>query len=138
MVSINDAFPSEFLRAADLRDAQVVVQISHVEMRDIGDDHKPVVFFKGKQKGLVLNKTNANTIAALYGDDTDTWVDQWITIFPTQVDFQGRQVAACRVRNARPQAARPIPPRPVAPAPAAHQDRQQPARDALADDEIPF
>jgi hypothetical protein len=39
-----------------------------------------VVYFQGKQKGLVTNKTNANNIAALYGDDTDDWIGQKIML----------------------------------------------------------
>jgi len=31
--------------------------------RHVGDDHdKPVLYFKGKEKGLIVNKTNANNI----------------------------------------------------------------------------
>jgi hypothetical protein len=59
---------------------------------------KPIVFFQGAEKGLVLNKTNANTIAGMYSPETSNWIGKQVTLFPTQVDFQGRQVAAIRVR----------------------------------------
>ena len=60
---VSQAFPSEYLKAADLKGRNVRVVIERVEMRDIGDDHKPVVFFQGHDKGCVLNKTNSNNIA---------------------------------------------------------------------------
>ena len=67
---ISAAFPSKYLKAADLQGKQVTVVMSHVTMETIGDDERPVLYFKGKDKGLVLNKTNANTIADAFGDDT--------------------------------------------------------------------
>jgi len=98
---VSEAFPSEYLKAADLRDRNVLVVIDHVEMKDIGDDHKPVLFFQGKDKGMVLNKTNANNIAAAHGDDTDDWTGKEIVLFPAMVDFQGKTVQAIRVRAPR-------------------------------------
>ena len=99
---VSEAFPSDYLRAADLRGNNVRVVIDRVEMKDIGDDVKPVVFFQNKDKGVVLNKTNANNIAALYGDDTDDWIGKEVVLYPTMVDFQGRSVEAIRIRGLRP------------------------------------
>lgn len=100
---ISDAYPSNYIKASDLRDKNVLVAIERIEMEDIGDDHKPVIYFLGHSKGLCLNKTNANNIATAYGDDTDDWLGKEIILYPTMVDFQGRSVAAIRVRapNAR-------------------------------------
>lgn len=129
---MSDAFPSDYLRAGDLRDQSVKVVIADVKMETIGDDHKPVVYFEGKQKGLVLNKTNGSMIATVYGDDTDNWTGGEIEMYPTMVDFQGRSVAAIRVRiPPRKPAARPATP-PVAPPPSV-----APPRNPL-DDDVPF
>ncbi len=98
---ISNAFPSEFLKAADLQGRNIKVQMSHVEMKDIGGDPKPVLHFIGKEKGMVLNKTNANNIASAYGDDTETWQGKEIVLFEAMVDFQGKTVAAIRVRPPR-------------------------------------
>ena len=56
-------------------------------------------YFEGKSKALVLNKTNANTITDRLGPETDGWVGRGLTLYPTEVDFQGRRVAAIRVRG---------------------------------------
>ena len=45
-----------------------------------GDEDKPVLSFKERDKLLVLNKTNARVIAGLYGPETNDWVGQRITI----------------------------------------------------------
>ncbi len=99
---INDAFPSRFLKAADLNGRKVLLRMSHVEMEDVAgtgpDSTKPVLYFKGKKKGLVLNVTNANTIEEVYGDDTDKWEDRQIELYPTKTEFQGKVVPCLRVR----------------------------------------
>lgn len=106
---IDAAFPSNYLKASDLQGEMVTVTMSHIKMEPVGEDNKPVLYFAGKKKGLVLNKTNSYVIAETYGPETDAWVGQRIQLFDALVDFQGRQVAAIRVRipkaAARPAAA---------------------------------
>ena len=98
-MKISSAFPSKFLKAADLQDQNVNVIISHVDMDDVGDtDKKPVVFFQGKAKGVVLNKTNSKVIAMAYGDDTDAWRGKPLILFPAMVEFKGDMVEAIRCR----------------------------------------
>ena len=136
---VSEAFPSDYLKAADLRDRTIMVVIDRVEMKDIGDDHKPVVYFQGKERGLVLNKTNANNIALAHGDDMDDWVGKEIVLFPAMVDFQGKTVQAIRVRAPR-ASDRPKPALKVASgggSSASVQAPETPPRDTM-DDEIPF
>lgn len=94
---ISNAFPSKFLKCADLQGKAVTVKIERVEMEEIGNDKRPIAYFYGKEKGFVLNKTNASVIADMYGDDTDTWDGKHITLRPTRVDFKGERVDAIRV-----------------------------------------
>jgi hypothetical protein len=100
-VKVGSAFPSKYLKANDLGEARLVVTISHVTTEAIGQDSKdkkPVVYFKGKEKGLALNKTNANTITKILGtDETDDWSGGQIGIYQTETDYQGDRVACIRV-----------------------------------------
>jgi hypothetical protein len=95
---ISAAFPSKYLKAPDLQGKQVTVVMSHVTMETIRDDEWPVLYLKGKEKGLVLNKTNATTIADAFGDDTQDWREGEIVLYETRVDFQGKMVAGIRCR----------------------------------------
>ena len=56
-----------------------------------GDDgkQKPVLYFRGKVKGFVLNATNYDAIADAYGDETDDWSGQPVELYPTKVPFKG-------------------------------------------------
>lgn len=98
-MKIGSAFPSNFIKCEDLQGRPVQVKMNYVKFEDIGGDNKPVLYFIGKEKGMVLNKTNANMIAELYGDETDGWSNQTVELYPTKTDFQGKRVDAIRVRE---------------------------------------
>jgi hypothetical protein len=96
-VNVNDAFPSKYLKASDLKGSKVKVTIARVEMEEIGDGRKPVLYFQGKEKGMVLNKTNAMTVSASYGPDTDTWSGKPIHLYSAKVNFNNQMVDSLRV-----------------------------------------
>lgn len=126
-MNINEAFPSNYIKASDLQGGSPTVTMSHVTTEKMGDDHKLVLYFQGKEKGFVLNKTNANNIASLYGEETDDWHGKKVTLVVAWVDFQGKSVEAIRVRP------------PAAGSGKAAPKQEAPAREmADMDDEIPF
>lgn len=97
-MNINSAFPSEYLKAADLQNKRLAVTIDSVEIQKIGEDQRPVVRFVGKDKGLVLNKTNANMIIEITGsEETEDWHGHRIVLYVAKVDYQGKRVPAIRV-----------------------------------------
>jgi hypothetical protein len=101
-MNVNDIFPSNYLKASDLKGAQPRVTIDKVEMETIGQgdnqQHKPVIYFVGKDKGLMANKTNMNAIAMVYGPETDDWHGAEIILFEAMVDFQGKVSPAIRIK----------------------------------------
>jgi hypothetical protein len=97
-MKLSTAFPSNYLSAPDLLGREVPVVIDHVAQEVLGDDSKMIVYFRNHKKGLVLNITNARTIAEAYTDETDNWVDGSIVLFSMKVDFKGRMVDAIRLR----------------------------------------
>lgn len=99
-MDINSQFPSNFYKAGDLTGQARLVTMQGCMPEDIGNNEmKPVLRFVGEQKGLVLNKTNAQVIASFLGAETNAWIGQQIELYPTQVSFQGRVVDAIRVRQ---------------------------------------
>ena len=131
-MKLDQAFPSNYLKCSDLNGREITATISEVKMEDVGDDHKPVVYFRGAQKGLVLNKTNGYSIGDIYGDDTDNWIGRKITLFPDKTSYQGKRVDCVRVKgpsdNGTQQSAPPSPPPPA----------RTVSDEAGLDDEIPF
>lgn len=100
-MNINQAFPSKYLKASDLNDQTVTVKIADVKVEQVGQnqDTKPVAYFEGKKKGLVLNKTNSRKIAQIAGSpETEDWAGVEIAIFPTETEFGGESVECIRVK----------------------------------------
>jgi hypothetical protein len=101
IMDINTLYPSRYLSADDLQGQprRVTIQALTQEMVGMGSDArmKPVLSFAGKQKMLVVNKTNALAIASQHGNDTTAWVGRDIILKPVMVGFQGKQVLAVRV-----------------------------------------
>jgi hypothetical protein len=88
------------LKAADLGTSRAKVVIDGAELVKFDDGEKIVLAFRGKEKTLVLNKTNAGTIEEMLGsDDTDDWMGRSIVLYVTKVDFQGKRVPAIRVSD---------------------------------------
>jgi len=63
-------------------------------------EHRPFVYFRGAQKPLVTNATNAESFSAMAGsEDTDRWIGLRVTLFQTQVRSKGgKPVTGIRVR----------------------------------------
>jgi hypothetical protein len=104
-VNIDSAFPSNYLKASDLGDSSPVVTIDRMEIEPVGrnKEMKPVLYFEGKEKGLVLNKTNAVKIASLVGTkDTDEWAGQRVRLYATETEFGGESVECIRIKAAGP------------------------------------
>jgi hypothetical protein len=118
---------NKYLKAEEL-DEDMVVTIRGVKVETLGQgkdaEEKPVVYFKELPKGLALNKTNATTIKTLYGPETDDWKGQKITLWATEVDFQGKMVPAIRVRSRAP-SSKPKPKPQPAPVAAEQDDDDQ-------------
>lgn len=96
-------YPSEYIAAPDLMGKDVAVTIEKVAVETvIGTDgkkqDKPVVCFKGHKKRMVMCKTNARTIAGHHGNDTDKWIGQRITLYPTTCQAFGETKECIRVR----------------------------------------
>ena len=131
MANINDAFPSNYLKASDLQNQQPVVTIDRVAFEPVGRDKemKPILYFSGKEKGMVLNKTNAKNIAGIVGSfETNDWAGARIKLYSAHVEFQGDTVEAIRVKAAPANGNGGA--RPVAPPPQTMAD--------ITDDDIPF
>lgn len=101
-MNIGAAFPSKYLKAATLGDQVARVRIDRVATEDVSgnrsEDPKPVLYFVGKDKGMVLNKTNARVIESAYGSETDDWRGKPIEIYVGETQYAGDVVPCLRVR----------------------------------------
>ena len=102
MSKLHELFPSKYLKAVDFTDGPMRVKIERLAHENVSRENpnelKPVLYFSGLSRGFVLNVTNGNAIAELYGDETDDWVGKEIELFATKVPFGTKMVDAIRVR----------------------------------------
>jgi len=105
MASIYKEFPTKYLKAEDLEGKSFNLTIDHVMREEMfahggGTENKLVVYFKEAKKGLVLNKTNAFSIAEILGNpETDDWGGGMIQLYPTTIQAFGAETEAIRVRK---------------------------------------
>lgn len=101
-------FPSDYLAAVEFKGRDVTLTIVKVfkdelKMRGGKSELKPVLSFRETKKKLVLNKTNADSIAEMYGTEATEWVGKRVTFYPTKTQC-GRETVDCvRVREVVPQ-----------------------------------
>lgn len=103
-------YPGKYVKAAEFKGRDVTVTIESIEPRhelsrtDGTNEHKPILRLKGKQKAMVLNKTNAQTIASMYGPEAMEWIGKRITLYSAKVRAFGKMHDAIRIRDEAPAA----------------------------------
>lgn len=108
-------FPSDYLCAAELKGKAATVTISGVKFEDLkmrggASKRKPILTFERTPKKLVLNVTNADTIATLYGTQGLDWIGKKIVVYPTKTKM-GRETVDCiRIREHKQQGQQAPPP----------------------------
>jgi hypothetical protein len=98
--NFDDYFGSRFVSAADLQ-APTIVTIEKVDGEDFARPgepakRKPVLYFRGRQKALVLNKVNAFALAAAHGKDMSRWIGARIQLRPETTTFGGKPTPCIR------------------------------------------
>ena len=93
------AFPSKYLKAADVKAKPIVTVISHLAQEVVGQGQdakeKHVLHFED-QKPLVLNLTNWDTLEEVLGD-SDDWPGQKVKIRCARTQFQGKATDGIRL-----------------------------------------
>ena len=96
-MNIGDQYKGNFLEALLLpQDRPVPVTIERIEPSNTVKTEdgrlidKPIVIFEGKDRGLVLAKTNARAIARKYGPSMNDWIGKEIQIYQARITAFGQ------------------------------------------------
>src|ERR1051325_624213 len=96
----SDVFSSKFLKSSDVKTKPRIATISHVVMELVGQGQdakkKPVLYFEGDTKPMVLNRTNFEAIEQALGD-TDEWPGHKVKVYCAPTRFGGKPVDGIRV-----------------------------------------
>jgi hypothetical protein len=82
----DDLYGSKYLTASDLHGETPRREIGKVDLvelkeKDGSTKRKYIVHLRGEEKALVLNKTNATKLAALFGKDRSKWVGVTVELY---------------------------------------------------------
>ena len=106
---IGALYAGQFLKADDLAGRTYTATIAAVERTEIAEQDgsvrpKAALTLQGWPAKLLLNKTNFETVAAVYGRQSIGWLGKPLEVFPDTTLFGGRSVPCIRVRVPRPAA----------------------------------
>lgn len=98
-MKMNEMFPSNYLKGDEIRGKRLLVIIKSGQLEEMQDGgQKPVLYFERASKGLVLNKTNGDTLAEAYGDDSDAWIGKPVILyFDPKVSYAGKRTGGIRM-----------------------------------------
>jgi hypothetical protein len=82
----DDIYGSKYFSAADLHGEQIrrrigKVDVTELKEKDGSTKRKFIVYFEGVEKPLVLNKTNAQKLAASLGKDRSKWIGTMVELY---------------------------------------------------------
>jgi hypothetical protein len=89
-MKVGKLFPSKYLKATvDLEEGETkTVTISKAKVETFDDEEKLVLYFEEFDKGLVMNKTNAQMVVQIAdSDDTDNWSGVRVTLYQKETSM---------------------------------------------------
>jgi hypothetical protein len=103
MVEKHEVFEKKYWSAPDLKKPVAVeietVNVEVLKARDGTTSRKPVIYFRGTKKALVVNATNFDLICDITGEsDTDHWPGHRIELHASTTPMAGQMVPCVRVR----------------------------------------
>jgi hypothetical protein len=98
-MKVSEAFKGNYMTVSDLGGEKQNYTVANVSIEAVGQEkeEKPVIRFKELGQGFVLNKTNAETISEVLGEETDAWIGEQITLKPDKTTYAGKRVNCIRV-----------------------------------------
>lgn len=131
-MDMSNVYPSRFFSPADFDGTGKVFTIGNVMMEQVMAEFKPVMYFKGQEKALVINPTNNKILMGLpgFGKESNNWVGKEIVLFSYHAMFNGQPQMRLGVRG-NISGATPATPTPIKEYPSV------PLKDEM-NDEMPF
>jgi hypothetical protein len=111
-----EIFESDWLGSIDLAGKDLTLKIVLVEKAEVfnpGTNKKSFKLafrFENQVKGMICNRTNATTIAKMYGNEASVWAGKQITLYPTTCRVARETQSCIRVREKPSTTQTPAPP----------------------------
>jgi hypothetical protein len=102
-VDYRTMFESDYLTATEFKGRTPTFTITGVALKKLpnpetGEERtKGVIAFREVPKGWVMNRTNAQCLAAMFGGDTEAWVGKRVTLHAVEVQVGPKKDMGIRV-----------------------------------------
>lgn len=96
----SQALPTEYISGTEVGNHRINLIVDKVVMKKMNDGMmKPVMYFVGKERGMVVNSGNWDAMELVYGVNSDDWAGRPLVLFtaPTQTPA-GQPTLGCRIR----------------------------------------
>ena len=96
-------FQSDYLTAAEFGKRTPTFTIGAIKKMDLPNPDtgemrsKGVIYFREIKRGLVLNRSNGQLIAAMFGNETDNWIGKGVTLHAEEVQVGTKKDLGIRV-----------------------------------------
>ncbi len=98
--SVRDVYPLHWLKGAALQQDEITLTINDVRIEYREGIAKAVLGFDEIVARWMLNATNAQSIADLFGEHFSDWIGHKICIYKISIPYETRYVTALRIREA--------------------------------------
>lgn len=102
METYEDLNPGKYLSANDVKTKRFNGTVERVDIEEMSDKkRKHVVYFKGQDRGVVLNKTRYSALAEIAGTNKpEKWKGTKVVLFAGKTNFGGKSVACIEIEAA--------------------------------------
>jgi len=80
-MDMEKAIPSPWFSAQDFDGVGKEFTIGQVMMQQVQAQFKPVMFFHGQEKALIINGSNNKILMALFGKESNAWTGNKIVLY---------------------------------------------------------
>ena len=100
-MNVHEMYRSDYMKSDDLNGQALCLSITECLAEKAGGDERLVLAFFEVPSLMILDRTNTNMLAELYGPETSEWGGKVIKLAPSTTLFLGEIVKYIRICHER-------------------------------------
>ncbi|MBT7488500.1 MAG: hypothetical protein HN673_19215 [Rhodospirillales bacterium] len=100
-MNVHEMYRSDYMKSDDLNGQALCLSITECLAEKAGGDERLVLAFFEVPSLMILDRTNTNMLAELYGPETSEWRGKVIKLAPSTTLFLGQVVKYIRICHER-------------------------------------
>ena len=100
-MNVHKMYRYNYMKSDDLNGQALCLSITECLAEKVGGDERLVLAFFEVPSLMILDRTNTNMLAELYGPETSEWIGKTIRLAPSTTLFLGQVVKYVRICHER-------------------------------------